>query len=90
MTIFTLTVSSGGQVTLPEELRQKLGIKTGSLLTLSLEESGAVRLRKKQPLSALFGDMAHIGREFGRPIEQADIEAAIEQAMADKEARSRS
>lgn len=90
MTIFTLTVSSKGQVTLPAELREQLGIETGTKLTLAVEDGGAVRLRKRQPLESLIGDMAHIERDFGRPIEQADIDAAIEQAMAEKEARSRS
>ena len=38
------TVTSKGQVTLPKELRRRLGIQTGSRIRFSIPASGAVRL----------------------------------------------
>ncbi|TBW33946.1 AbrB/MazE/SpoVT family DNA-binding domain-containing protein [Siculibacillus lacustris] len=89
MNHFILTVSSKGQVTLPAELRQKLGIETGTKLTLAVDDAGEVRLRKSKSLLELAGSMAHVGRELGRPLTQDDIDAAITVAVGEKEARSR-
>ena len=88
MTHFTLTVTSKGQVTLPAEFRQKLGIAAGTKLTLALDDSGEARLRKSKSLRELAGSMAHVGRELGRPLTRADFDEAITTAILEKEARS--
>lgn len=89
MNHFTLTVTSKGQVTLPAEFRERLGIEAGTKLTLAIDDAGEVRLRKSKSLGELAGSMAHIGREFGRALTRDDIDAAITMAVVDKEARAR-
>jgi AbrB family looped-hinge helix DNA binding protein len=86
---FKLTVSTKGQVTLPAEVREKLGIETGTKLTLLLDDAGTVRIKKTKTLADIAGSMAHIGRALQRPITQDDIDDAITQAMEEKEARSK-
>lgn len=41
------TVTSKGQLTLPQEIRQALGIHTGTLLEVELGAQGSIVLRKK-------------------------------------------
>jgi antitoxin PrlF len=43
-TIVDATVSSKGQVTLPKELRKRLGIQRGSRIRFSIPVSGAVKV----------------------------------------------
>lgn len=88
MNHFTLTVTSKGQVTLPAEFRQKLGIEAGTKLTLALGDDGEARLRKSKSLRELAGSMAHVGRELGRALTRADVDEAITTAVLEKEARS--
>jgi len=89
MNHFVLTVTSKGQVTLPAEFRQKLGIEAGTKLTLAVEDGGEVRLRKTKSLLELAGSMAEAGRVLGRPLTRADVDEAIATAVGAKEARSR-
>jgi len=86
---FKLTVSTKGQVTLPAEVREKLGIETGTKLMLVLDDAGTVRIRKSLTLGELAGSMAHIGQAMDRPLTQEDIDDAITQAMTEQEERSR-
>ncbi|MDK9696317.1 MAG: AbrB/MazE/SpoVT family DNA-binding domain-containing protein [Siculibacillus sp.] len=88
MNHFTLTVTSKGQVTLPAEFRQKLGIEAGTKLTLAVDDNGEARLRKSKSLRELAGSMAHVGRDLGRALTRADIDEAITTAIVEKEARS--
>ncbi len=89
MNHFTLTVTSKGQVTLPAEFRQKLGIEAGTKLTLAIDDNGEARLRKTKSLRELAGSMAHVGRDLGRALTRADLDEAIATAILEKEARSK-
>lgn len=89
MSRYTLTVTSKGQVTLPAEFRDRLGIVAGTKLALSVDESGEARLSKSRSIEDLAGSMAQIGAAIGRPFVQADIESAIGAAVAEREARAK-
>ncbi|MBA3903625.1 MAG: AbrB family transcriptional regulator [Rhodocyclaceae bacterium] len=71
----TVSVSSKGQMVIPKEIRDALGIKPGMQLDVELSPDGnAVTLRparagSKQPVSRLFGVLKH----GGRPVSVADM-----------------
>ena len=61
------TVSSKGQVTLPESLRATLGITTGSRIQFELR-GGELLVRPELPISAFRGMLKpymHLQRAFG-------------------------
>jgi antitoxin PrlF len=50
------TLSSKGQITIPVQVRRKLGLKPGDRIDFVLEKSGEVMLKaKKRPLADLLG-----------------------------------
>jgi AbrB family looped-hinge helix DNA binding protein len=50
------TLTSKGQITIPLEVRRKLGLKPGDRIDFVLEKSGEVLLKaRKRPLDDLFG-----------------------------------
>jgi antitoxin PrlF len=52
----TATVTSKGQITIPAEVRQRLGIKTGDRLLFAVEDGGLrVQVVKQRNLSDFFG-----------------------------------
>ena len=56
------TVTSKGQVTLPVEVRRKLGLRPGDRVDFIIEGSREVVLRpKKMPLTSLLGIMRRSG-----------------------------
>lgn len=58
------TVTSKGQVTLPRELRKRLGIEKGSRIRFSIPTSGAVKL---EPVLYELEDLWKMADEAGRP-----------------------
>lgn len=48
------TITSKGQVTIPAEVRRALGAGPGDQLTFSVQEDGAVMLKKAYELDDLF------------------------------------
>jgi antitoxin PrlF len=60
-----LTVSPKGQVTLPQEFREHLGVKAGGALRCTLEEDGRVYVEPpKAGLQELFGMLGKPKRSF--------------------------
>lgn len=50
------TLTSKGQITIPVEVRRKLGLKPGDRIDFVMEAGGEVRLKaKKRPLGDLLG-----------------------------------
>lgn len=43
------TVTSKGQVTIPKQIREKLGLTAGTELEFVLEEDGTIRIRPTEP-----------------------------------------
>ena len=78
------TVSSKGQITLPKEIRLKLGLKQGDRVRFLLEEDGRVRLMPaKRDISELVGILPKPKRALS--IEEMDD--AIARAVVEKFAR---
>jgi len=58
------TVTSKGQVTLPSELRKRLGLQKGSRIRFSMPVSGAVKV---EPVRYSIKDLWKIADEGGKP-----------------------
>lgn len=54
------TLSSKGQITLPVELRERLGLVAGSKIAFVQDEQG-VHLEVEKPIRAYFGILKHLG-----------------------------
>ncbi len=58
------TVTSKGQVTLPSELRKRLGLKQGSRIRFSIPESGPVQV---EPVRYKIDDLWRMSDARGKP-----------------------
>ena len=70
------TVTSKGQITLPKELRKRLGIQKGSRIRFTIPTSGAVRL---EPVLYDLEDlwkMADLAGQAGSTMTFAEMDAA--------------
>ena len=70
----TATLSSKGQITLPRQVRQALGVTTGDRVDFTVEASGEIRVR------AAIGDVRSLKGLLPRPrraVTLAQMEAAI-------------
>ena len=76
ITAVEATVTSKGQVTLPKELRKRLGIQRGSRIRFSIPASGAVRV---EPVLYDLEDlwkMAEMGGQAGGVMTFEEMDAA--------------
>ena len=73
----TMTITSKGQMTLPIEIRRKLGLKTGDKLDLYLREDGRVEMI---PLSKSIQSLKGI---LSKPKRRLSLEE-IEQSLPNK------
>jgi AbrB family looped-hinge helix DNA binding protein len=81
------TVTDKGQVTVPKEIRDRLGIAAGSKLDFRLEADGTLRVRKLDRGSAgLFG-LLHDADQKAAPA--AEMDAAVAQSLAADDLRIR-
>ena len=68
-----VTLSTKGQLVLPQALRKAAGLHAGSKLTLSLEADGSIRARPLRPnLEAFFDSLASLPAQ-----EAVAVDAAI-------------
>jgi AbrB family looped-hinge helix DNA binding protein len=70
--------SAEGQVTIPVEIRQMIGLEPGGSVQLVTSENGEVRLIAKRK------DISHLFGIFGPQDGPVDIEEAIMEAVWDK------
>ncbi len=78
-----------GLMPVPADIRQKWNLKPGDDLSFDAPEPDLVRLRPIKRRS-LFERLDELKLPpLGRPLRQEDIEAAITEAVTDKERRSR-
>lgn len=75
-TVVEAIVSSKGQVTLPRELRRRLGIQRGSRIRFSIPSSGAVKVEPVLYDLKDLWDMADRGRQTGGVMTFAEMDAA--------------
>jgi len=82
------TVTSKGQVTIPKEVRDALGVKTGDRLLFSVRRDGVVEMRPTRSLRDLFGLLANHPKVKGRrPLTVEEMDEAIGQAIAEDHER---
>ena len=78
------TITSKGQVTIPKQIREFLGVKEGDRLIFRLDESGKVILQPAAvgPLSRLPGLLSHLAES--RPVSLQEMDEAIRRRMREK------
>ena len=81
------TVTDKGQVTVPKEIRDRLGIQSGTKLDFRIEGDGTLRIRKLERGSAgLFGLLHEPQRKAASIAEMSD---SVERALAADDDRVR-
>ena len=78
----TSTLTSEGQVTIPKEIRDRLGLKEGDLLVVELDDRGGrvvLRPERRDPLGRLPGLLRHLAPE--RPVTVEEMDAAARQEV---------
>jgi AbrB family looped-hinge helix DNA binding protein len=84
----TTTLTSKGRVTIPQPIRQRLGLKIGDRVDFVLDSNGSVVLKtRKLPFELLRG-IAKTGRR--KPVTVAEMNKAIADAAADRFLRATS
>ena len=86
----SVSVSSKGQVVIPSDVRQRLGIRSGTRLLLT-EIGGELRLRPEPssgPASTVVDGRGMAGYR-GKRVSLADMERAVREGAAEREQRSR-
>ncbi len=80
------TMTSKGQLTVPKEIRDKLGLDAGAKLDFAIQEDGSIRVR------ALSGDPLAVGQVLPPPkrehVTDPEIRAAIRTRAAARFKRS--
>jgi AbrB family looped-hinge helix DNA binding protein len=78
------TLTSKGQVTIPKEIRERLGVDRGDRIEFSTGESGEVVLRaaRPKPLPAFVGFLSKYARRPALTVEAMD--EAIGRHLAEK------
>lgn len=83
------TVTSKGQVTVPVEIRERLGVKPGDRLRFHLSDSGRLTVTAIHRRS-IFDRLDELKLpSLGRPVTGADIDSAVGEAMTEQEERVR-
>jgi len=82
---YDLTVSARGQVVLPKELREKLGIRTGGKLKAEIQDGRIVLGRKSGSIMDLFGILHRPGM---RPRTLDEMDEGIAKAVAARNLRA--
>ncbi len=67
------TLTSKGQTTIPKEIRDRLGMKTGDRMTFTLMPGGTVVMRLKTKKLADLAGMLHQEGQAAIPIEQLSL-----------------
>jgi len=79
------TMTSKGQVTVPKEVREALGLEAGTKLWFVRTPQGYVLKAAKNSVSALAGSLAHLGPRLSMEEEDEAVAAAV--AEQDEELR---
>ena len=82
----TATMTSKGQMTLPKDIRNDLGLRPGDKLDIVKQDGKYVLLPRNVPLSSLAGIL---GKSPSGPMTIEEEEAALGRALADDDERIR-
>jgi antitoxin PrlF len=76
------TITSKGQITIPKEVRERLGLKTGDRIEIYVEPDGRAVIERTLKLEELAGILPRPSKALSvEEINQAIAEAAAKQAM---------
>lgn len=83
------TLTSKGQVTIPKEIRDLLGLKEGDRLEFRLDDQGKVVIQPQAegPLGRLPGMLRHLARR--KPVPIAEMNEAVRRRARRKDLASR-
>lgn len=76
------TVTSKGQITIPRDIREAVGLTPGDRVTFQMDEQYRVVMKKTPEVLSLAGMLRSYGK--GRVLSQEDIQQAIHQGVAGK------
>lgn len=83
MKILRARVTSKGQVTLPQRLRQSLGIREGDHVEFAVESNGRkASVRRLKPPGSSSGIMKHLAKK--KPVSIEEMDEAIRSAAVGK------
>jgi antitoxin PrlF len=82
------TLTSKGQITIPREVRDRLGLREGDRVVFQFDEHGNLTLRQEaqSPLGRLPGLLKHLAKD--RPVTVEEMKAAVKQGAAEQFRRS--
>ena len=78
------TLTSKGQITIPREVRDRLGLREGDRVVFQFDEQGNLLLRQEaqSPLGRLPGLLKHLAKD--RPVTIEEMKAAVKQSAAER------
>jgi len=82
------TLTSKGQITIPREVRDRLGLREGDRVVFQFDEHGNLLLRQEahRPLGRLPGLLKHLAKD--RPVTLEEMKRAVKQGAAARFKRS--
>ncbi len=78
------TLTSKGRITIPREVRDRLGLREGDRVVFQFDEQGNLLLRQaaQSPLGRLPGLLKHLAKD--RPVTMEEMKAAAKQSAAER------
>jgi antitoxin PrlF len=78
------TLTSKGQLTMPKEVRERLGVKEGDRLIFRFTESGqlVVEPERRDPLAGFAGLLRHLAKD--RPVSAEEMKKGVREHVAAK------
>ncbi len=83
------TLTSKGQLTLPKEVRSRLGVAAGDRVDFTIDSDGSVNVAAAKRSAAPLYGMLQTGSSDGSSIEDMDREIAARAAADDERVRDR-
>ncbi|GMU65879.1 MAG: hypothetical protein AMXMBFR36_21530 [Acidobacteriota bacterium] len=83
----TATMTSKGQLTVPKEIRDRLGLEPGDQVRFEFVASGELRISVRKPLPTIVGKLARYAPK--RPLGPEEIDEAIARHHAAENRRLR-
>ncbi|MEP7009594.1 MAG: AbrB/MazE/SpoVT family DNA-binding domain-containing protein [Acidobacteriota bacterium] len=84
----TSTLTSKGQITIPKEVRDRLGLREGDRLVFRFDDQGNLLARPaaRGPLGRLSGLLHHLAQE--RPVTVEEMNEAVKRRAAERFAKA--
>ena len=78
------TLTSKGQITIPRDVRDRLGLREGDRVVFQFDEHGNLLLRQesRNPLGRLPGLLKHLVKD--RPVTLEEMKEAVKRRAAEK------